>query len=124
MLAMADLESALTVDTDRPGVGACSARISVKRNGGMNGMANKEKKCKNCNYWKIPRYGEITDSHGNVSLTRECTCPKIKSYGDDVELAENDGALLTYEVVTLQTGPEFGCIHWEQFHFGHRTADE
>jgi 5-methylcytosine-specific restriction endonuclease McrA len=38
MLAMAGLESALTVAWSRPGVAACSARMSVERNGGMNGI--------------------------------------------------------------------------------------
>ncbi len=66
-----------------------------------------EKKCKTCKFWGWPE-----DSKDKYN---QCLCDKLTYMSDVGEFPPIDG-LATYHEWDdrVFTGPEFGCIHWEE----------
>jgi hypothetical protein len=67
----------------------------------MSWVEYQERRCRTCKWWK----SEI-ESEG------ECWHPKVESNG--WPRRSLDGAWYSYdEGGCIETGPEFGCVHWE-----------
>lgn len=77
--------------------------------------------CKDCKWWdrNSPDFDEIADSLGNEIdniVTWGCRCPKIlREYGIPERDRPQDCAIVeSDEGWCIETGPDFGCIHFEK----------
>lgn len=86
-------------------------------------MIDKLETCKNCTYWQgneiskgagVP-FKMTCSEKGQPYVTWECRSPKfIRAYGLPESERPIDGAVLENdEGWGIETGPDFGCIHWQ-----------
>lgn len=68
--------------------------------------------CRSCKWWRTDDDGEYIFGVAGGEQHKPCEHPKVGggSYGDSARRGHD--ALNSYE--TISTGPDFGCIHWEE----------
>lgn len=75
-----------------------------------------EARCKNCRHWDSKgaedQYGFQREDYGLKIPQRVGYCSKITA-NDGCDGLADDGAMITYPVAEVITGPNFGCIHFE-----------
>lgn len=76
----------------------------------MTANATMQRVCRTCRWWGSDP--DTLPQFPGRELHRACECPKVGggSYGDESRMGPD--AANSYE--TIGTGPEFGCIHWQE----------